>query len=175
MINILLMKKTSELEELSNHFGYEKTFFLDENFSLVLGKNPKELLEQVKIAKKKRQLVVYKPTSEDMLRFSLEKADVDIVYGMEEINEKDSLHFVRGGLDQVTCKIAAEKGKTIAFSFGLLLNSLDRPKLLARMRFNIGLCRKYKVKTVLTTFASEMAEIRSAKDLEAAGRIIQKS
>ena len=107
-----------------------------------------------------------------MLRFVLEKSDVDIVYGMETIHPKDSMHFVRGGLDQVLCKIAAEKGKILAFSFSDILNSSSQGKLLARIMFNVKLCKKYKVPMMVCSFAASKEEMRSAKDLQALGRIL---
>ena len=109
-----------------------------------------------------------------MLRFALEKTSVDIVMGMENINPRDSVHFVRGGLDQVTCKIAKERGKIIAFSFSDVLNSRDRGKLLARIMFNIKLCKKYKVKMLFSNFSTSLNEIRSAKDLQGFWKVLGK-
>ncbi len=91
---------------------------------------------------------------------------------MEKIHPKDSLHFVRGGLDQVLCKIAAERGKIIGFSFAELLNSSDQAGWLSRVKANVRLCRKYKVKMLLSTFAVAKMELRSRKDLEAFSRIV---
>ena len=40
-----------------------------------------------------------------------------IVFGIEKIHPKDSLHYPKSGLDPVLCKIAADRGKIIGFSF----------------------------------------------------------
>ncbi len=170
----MLMNKDTELEQFSHQLGWEKTLFAGSDFVYLNTANKKELLQQAQRAKQKKQLVVYEAPSEEMLRFALEKTAVDIVMGMEKINPHDSLHYVRGGIDQIPCTIAAKNEKTIAFSFRDILYAEDRPRLLGRMMANIRLCRKYKVKTVFSTFAKEKWEIRSAKDLDAFWRVLGK-
>ena len=44
--------------------------------------------------------------------------------------------------------------------------SFERAKLMNRIRFNLKLCRKYKVKTYFGNFAQQQFEMRSAKDLK---------
>lgn len=159
-------KKNKELSELCTSLGFSKVYFL-EDFVLIKGKSKKEVLKEVRKAKGK--LTIFKPNSEELMRFALEKTKIDIVYGIESINPKDSVHFVRGGLDQIICRIAKDKGKIIGFSFCEILNSKDKARLLARMMFNIKLCKKYKVRVVFSTFG---AEIRSAKDLDKFFRLL---
>lgn len=165
MTNLVLMKQTRELEDFSKSLGFEKTLFLD-NLTLIKASSKKDLLKQVKEAKNKKKLSVFKAESEELFRFALEKTTIDIVFGQELINPKDSLHFPRGGLDQIICKIAKEKEKTIAFSFSDILESGNRGRLLGRIRFNFQLCKKYGVKTIFSSFAEKKEELRSAKDLK---------
>ena len=171
MINFLFLKASTELEELSRKLGYEKTLFLESDFVEVHG-SQKEILTQIRRAKQQKKITVAKPISEGELRFLLEKTAIDLVYGLEGLHEKDSLYFPRGGLDQVLCALA--RGKTIGFSFSNLLNGADRPRLLQRMMFNMELCRKYNVKSLLSTFASNMMDMRATKDLEAVWRVLRK-
>ncbi len=78
------------------------------------------------------------------------------------INEnKDSLHFRVGGLDQVICKIASLNNIAIGFS----LDSLNNPVLIGRIKQNIKLCRKFKVRMLFFTFAKTKYDLRSAPDL----------
>ena len=172
MEDYLFMKKSAEAEKAAAGLGFTKAHFLESDFVLLKVKTPRELLEEIGKARNKRLKTVFKADSEEMLRFALEKTPVDLVYGMEQIHAKDSVHFVRGGLDQVLCALAAEKGKIIAFSFQELLNSSERAELLARMMFNLKLCRKYQVPMLLCSFASTETEMRSAKDLQALGRVL---
>ncbi len=172
MGNYLLLNKSTELSDLSKKLGFSKTFFLGEEIIVVKGKNKKELLREIE--KNKGKIIIYKPHSEEMLRFSLEKTKVNIIYGFEDINPKDSLHYVRGGLDQVTCKIAAQNDKKIGFSFSEILNSKDRGRLMARMRLNLKLCKKYKVDVIFSNFSVSKMEMRSKKDLDVFRRVIEK-
>ena len=103
----------------------------------------------MKSAEKSSQRIVV-VRDEKRLRHLLEKGKHQTIVGAESIHHKDSLHYLRSGLDQIACKIARKKGKTIAFSFETLRNSKNPQKqaqLLARMSQNMRLCQKYKVKT----------------------------
>jgi RNase P/RNase MRP subunit p30 len=167
MDNYILMKYSKEIEELSKSLGWERTLFLDRDFIFIETEKKKELLDKVQ---KTKLLTVFNAKSEEMLRFALEKTKVDIVLGAEEINPKESLHFVRGGLDQITCKIAHEREKKIGFSFSSILSSKSREKLLRRISFNTKLCKKYKVSMLFSTFARSKEELRNAKDLQTFAR-----
>lgn len=172
MEDYVFMKKSVEVEKLAAELGFTKVNFLDSEFILLKEKTPKELLKEIEFAKNKKLKTIFKADSEEMLRFVLERTSTDIVYGLENIHPKDSTHFVRGGLDQVLCTITAEKNKILAISFADILNSQDRKKLLARIKFNVKLCKKYKVQITLCSFAGSLEGMRSAKDLRAFGRIL---
>lgn len=164
------MKPNPNAEQLSLDFGYSETLFIDRDFLVITGENKKKVLEQT--ARAGSRIIIYKATSEEMLRFVLEKTKVQIIFGMEGIYLHDSLHFVRGGLDQVLCKIAKERNKTIGFSFKEIQESKNRDQLLARMMFNLNLCKKYSVKTLLLCFFTGLKEFRSAHDLEALWQVL---
>jgi len=164
MDNYLFLPKRKEYEELSADLGFTKTFFPPGDFVFLEESSKNKLLE--KLRKIHKKIIVYRPATDDLLRFALEKTTVDIFLGVEHLHPKDSVHYLRSGLDQILCTIAAERGKTIAFSFSELLNSPERAKLLARMMFNIKLCQKYKIKMLFSTFTQNKEEMRSAKDLE---------
>lgn len=173
MDNYILLKWTSELEELSKALGFTKTYFMERDLILVSG-SKKEILQKSQQAKQKKLLVAYEAefNEEEKLRFVLEKTSVDLVFGVEKVHSKDSLHFLRGGLDQVLCTIAAERGKMIGFSFAEILNSQKRALLMGRMMLNFKLCRKYKLKTVFSNFSREKMELRSAQDLGAFEQVL---
>jgi|GEM_PF-1033764 len=174
MINIILTKFNPQIEQLSTLLGFEKTLFLERDFIILEGDNKKEILQSIDRAHGKKQLVIYNAASEDMLRFIIEKTHVDIIIGMEQIFEKDSLHFVRGGLDQILCTFAKDKNKTFGFSFADILNNSNRPQLLRRIMFNLSLCQKYKVPIMFSNFSTDISEMRSAKDLAAMERVMGK-
>ena len=161
MENIVLMKKSVGIEQLSRELGYSKTLFLGDDFTVVEGNTKKEIM-----AKMKGKLpFFYKASNEEMLRFVLEKTDIELIFSVEIIHPYDSVHFIRSGLDPVLCAIAANREKIIGFSFSDILNSPNKAKTIARMRQNVQLCQKYKVKVLWSTFAGTKEELRSASDL----------
>ncbi len=170
MENYLFLPRNAAYEEVSSNLGFTKTFF-QEDFLFIEEQSPKHLLQKLSKCQKK---VIFRPATEEMIRFAIEKTPISIILGAEKIYAKDSLHYPRSGLDHILCTLAAERGKIIAFSFSDILNAVNREKLLYRMIFNIKLCRKYKVKTLFSTFAKTKEEMRSAKDLEAFWRVLPK-
>lgn len=173
MDNYLLIPHSEEAENLSRKLGFSRTLFLHEDLELVEGSDYKKLLSAIAKAKSAKKITVHRAHDERSLRFVLEKTPVDIILGMELIHPKDSLHYPRSGLNQVLCKIAAARGKIIAFSVSDLLRADEnRPQLLRRMGFNIMLCRKYKVQFMVNNFSREVWEMRSAHDLKVVERVL---
>lgn len=171
MIDLVYLKASKELQETLSQLKVTPLFH-NQSFCEVHAKTKKELLLKAKTAKAKKLITIFKPLSEDFLRFALERTPVDIIYGQESINPRDSVHFPRGGLDQVTCKIAKEKGKVVAFSLAEIHNARNPAKLLKRMRFNAKMLAKYKVTTLLITQSKQVADLRSQSDLKAFTRMI---
>ena len=167
MDDILLLKR-ADIEEFSAALGFTQSLFM-EDIEVVEEKD-----NSLRTIERSKKVVVFRPTTEKMLRLVLEKSKAEIIVGAEKIHAEDSLHYVRGGWDQILCTIAAAKGKTIVFSMNDILYAVDRPRLLARMRFNLKLCRKYKVKVLMANFAREKMEMRSKKDLEAWRRVLER-
>lgn len=184
---VTFLKKECFLEGMDNHYagdvsedviqnskelGFENTYFLGKDFVVITGENQKLVMAQIQQAKQKKLQVFYRPASEEMLRFVLERTLVDGVIGIEFIHPKDSVHHLRSGLDQVLCEIAAQKKKKIIFSFHDVLTAQNRSALLRRMSMNIKLCKKYKLEMVFSTFCESMEELRSAADLKSFWRAI---
>lgn len=172
-VNYLLMPARTADEQLSVELGFPKTLFLGRDFVEIEGK-PKDILTKSAAAKNKKCFSIYKPTSSEMLRFAVEKTPINIIYGLESIHTKDSLHYPRSGLDQVLCKIIKEQEKSVGFSFAEILHSTQRSHLLTRIAFNLKLCRKYKINVIFSNFSREKMEMRSAKDLQAFRNVLEK-
>ncbi len=103
-------------------------------------------------------------------RHTFEKLKPNIVYQLELTKNKDKTHYRLSGLDDVSCKLAAENDIAIGFSFSSLLDSkLPRAVLLGRMAQNIRFCKKFKLKMVLASFACQPYDMRSPHDLKALG------
>lgn len=103
--------------------------------------------------------------SEEKNRKAVEDKSIDILLSPEKYAQNDKLASRNSGLNQVLCKLANANKIAIGFSFSDLLNTKERSKVIGRWAQNIRLCRKYKVKMVLASFANNKWEMRSPKDL----------
>lgn len=123
---------------------------------------------QIKQAKKKCPFVFVKAEG-DSRKIAEQKPFA--IYGFEYVEKKDSLHYRRSGMDQVLAKIMAENNIAYAFSFSDLLNTPNYMQsiVLGRMRQNLLLAKKYSVKVIIASFATEPYMMRSEKDLGCLG------
>ncbi|TKJ17392.1 hypothetical protein CEE44_02555 [Candidatus Woesearchaeota archaeon B3_Woes] len=124
------------------------------------------LVDEKKVPKNKLSDFVLVKCRENT-RNVIEKNKDLIVFGFELDNKKDFIHQRRSGLNHIMCTLAAKNNIKIAFSFSSLLNADDRQRnvLLGRIESNIKLCRKYKTKVVVGSFASKPYEMRAFNDL----------
>lgn len=118
---------------------------------------------KVKSKNKKDNIIVMKASGKS--REVLERKGADIIYGFEDSLQSDYIHHRASGLNQVLCKIAREKDVAVGFSVSLILNSKRKSVLLGRIKQNVRLCRKYKVKMVIASFSSDPYEMRAVHDL----------
>ncbi len=105
-------------------------------------------------------------------RKAVENKDIDILLHPEKNDKKDFMKSRNSGLNQVLCKIAKKNDVAIGFSFNEILKSSRRSLLIGRMRQNIKLCRKYKVRMVFASFAKSLYEMRGAKDLFSLAQVL---
>ena len=107
--------------------------------------------------------------SEEKNRKAVEDKTTDILLSPERNAQNDKMTSRSSGLNQVLCKLAHDNKIAIGFSFSELLNSKEKSKIIGRWMQNIRLCRKYKVKMVLASFANNKWEMRLPKDLFSLG------
>lgn len=158
------------MKDFGFDLGFTKTLVFGKDFVILEALNKNKVRKDIDLAKKKGLLVLCNVKDEDMLRYLIEKTKVDIILGIEKIHPKDNVHFVRGGLDQIVCRLAAKNRKIIGFSFYDILKSkpgFERAKLLNRIRFNLKLCKKYGVQIYLGNFSRNAMEMRAPKELRA--------
>jgi len=104
-------------------------------------------------------------------RNAVENKSVDILLSPERGRNKDFMKSRNSGLNQVLCKLANKNSVAIGYDFNYLLNAKEsqRPNIIGRMKFNVTLCNKYKVKMYV---CNSTKEERGNSDLEAFGRIL---
>jgi len=174
-----------ELAELGKRLGFEKLIFIYSSLGqikeirdagigidygvLVLEKNKKNLVKMINKIKNKGFLVLVKAQEESFNRFVLERTKADMIFGLEKVHIKDSMHYRRSGLDQTLCRIAATRGKKIVFDF----NEVLEPLFLGRIIQNIKFCRKFGVDFLMASMAKMPEEMKSARDLKSFEKLLQ--
>ncbi len=88
--------------------------------------------------------------------------NIDYVFNLEMLPEKDSFHFRRTPLNQVTAKLCSEHSIKIAFEYSLVENKVA----LGRMMQNSVLIRKYKLDFDVFSFASSVNEMHSKNKMK---------
>jgi hypothetical protein len=86
----------------------------------------------------------------------------DFVYGLELSQRNDFLHQRNSGLNHILAKQLNEKDIVVCFGLSYALDGT----ILGRMRQNVKLCRKYKVKMIYVSLASDEFGLRSEHDLQ---------
>ena len=184
MIDFVIPKNNeTEFIEISLKLGVKKIFFLydfdkynDDQAKKILNlannpKNPEIEIgfiangKNLNNALKQSKLIVVKSCDKD--RDFIESKKIKLIYGFEEIPKKDFLHQRASGLNHTICELAKKNKVAIGFSYSSLLSKNNNsPSLLAgRMMQNIGLCQKYKVKTIIGCFSERPFDMRSSYDV----------
>lgn len=144
--DILFCRGNKELEKFGKELGFSKLFFKDDF--------------------KKLGLVISKDYHTD--RKLVEGKRIKILVNSHVNPFRDSLHQRVSGLDHVLCKLLNKNKIAVGFS----LDSLDNPVVLGRIKQNIKLCRKYKVKILFFSFAKSKYEMRSVLDMISLCRVL---
>ncbi|MBW2986538.1 hypothetical protein KY333_04175 [Candidatus Woesearchaeota archaeon] len=178
MIDIVFPKgNEKEFIEIAEKLGYKDLIFVYEHkfpdvkdkFKTKLKIHDALLVQHKKVisAKNKSKLVFIKADEDN--RFAFEKSKPSMVFALEESQSRDYMHQRGSGLNHILCRFAKENKVKIGFSFNSILtcNTMTRAQILGRMQQNIMLCRKYKCKSVIASFAKTPYEMRSPKDLMA--------
>lgn len=117
--------------------------------------------DQVRSAQSAKVLTVCRASREALER------GADIVFGFEVFEGKDKMHYRESGLNQVFCKIAAQKNVQVSFSAEAIIESSGQARavLLGRMMQNFVLCRKFKARVRIASFASSPYHMRAPAEL----------
>jgi|TARA_B100002003_G_C14060337_1_gene510457 RNase P/RNase MRP subunit p30 len=93
--------------------------------------------------------VVVRAGSDEFNRKVFEMRDVGMVVGLE-FGKRDRLKQRDSGLNEIMCRLAKKNGIVVGVDVGRLarLDKLEKAKVLARVRQNIGLCKRTGVKMI---------------------------
>ena len=103
----------------------------------------------------------------DKIRYIIEKSKPSLIYNLELVGKKDFIHHRNSSLNQILCKIANKNKVTVGMNFNNFLKEtkLSKDIIIGRIKQNIKLCRKYKVKMLIASFASSPYEMHNPQDL----------
>ena len=171
---------------LAEKLGYKTLCFLN-NFDKYLGKKKfesknvkiscgliadsknidriKNILEKLCFSSELKDKVLIAIKSSENNREIIEGSKANIIFSLEENNKRDFMHQRASGLNHILCRLAEQNNVIIGFSLSSILDSKNKHIILGRIMQNIKLCRKYKTKTVIASFASNPYEIKSPHDI----------
>ncbi|MBI2208026.1 hypothetical protein HYU50_00870 [Candidatus Woesearchaeota archaeon] len=182
MIDIVIPSSNEEeFISIAGKLGYKGLLFLY-NFDEYMErqKNPKALDANIKINygilanerniqkitnKFKNKNVFVAVKSPFNSREIIERSYTNMIFSLEEYGKKDFIHQRGSGLDHITAKLAHDKNIVIGFSLNSIINSKNKGIIIGRMMQNIMLCRKYKVKTIIASFAENPYKLRAPHDI----------
>jgi len=179
MIDIIIPNKNEkEFVSIAEKLGYKELYFLysidhylnkkffdSKNIKISYGilADPKNVDRIKNKLKNKKDFVAIKNSENN--REIIEASKANLIFSLEENNKRDFMHQRASGLNQILCKLAKQNNVTIGFSLNSILDSINKHVILGRIMQNIKLCRKYKVKTVIASFAFNPYEMRSPHDI----------
>ena len=159
--DIVFIKDKEDALRMAKSLGFSDLLFLQKT----------DLISDIKDLKRAIKPVIFVGQNDDVNRKAICSGKIDILINVEPLIG-DSLSYRKSGLNQVLCKFAHENNVAIGINFSRLLHENDRLLLLGKIMQNIRLCRKYKVKIMLATFANNIYELRAAKDLISLGVVL---
>jgi len=169
----------SEFIKIAEILGYSKLCFVYSDPEIIKEKrkkyekqkNPQIILgiltnfNKIRSSKDTADIVLVESSDKD--RSIIENTDDIIIFNLEITKKKDFMHQRASGLNHIMCSLAKRNNISIAFPFINLLNyqKKQRAELMGRIMQNIKLCRKYKSKTIIASFAANPYEMRAPSDL----------
>jgi len=119
------------------------------------------------IKKHKGKTIIFSSNNDELNRKILEKEPINILL-LNLANKKDYSKQRDSGFNHVLAKIAKKKGVVIGINLDEIINSKQKKEILARIKQNIKLCNKNKLKM---KFISQKDK-RDIYDLKALGLVL---
>ncbi len=104
----------------------------------------------------------------------MEGSLANLIFSFEENQRKDFIHQRASGLNHILCSLARKNNITIGFSSTSILSAKDRHEILGRIMQNLRLCKRFKAKTIIASFAKDPYEMRSMHDLRSLFKVLER-
>jgi len=128
-------------------------------------------LKKIKNKTEEGVFVAAKSSDKDME--IMEGSLANLIFSFEENQRRDFIHQRASGLNHILCSLARKNNITVGFSFASILNAKNTYEILGRIMQNLRMCRQFKVKTVIASFAKNPYEMRSMHDLMSLFKILE--
>jgi RNase P/RNase MRP subunit p30 len=119
-----------------------------ENYKILKETNFSRLKEIIK--KEKEKPIIFNSDDDELNLKILEKLPIQILLINLE-NRKDFQKQRNSGFNQVMARLAKKNSIKIGINLDELINSKNKEKIIARLRQNIELCKKNKLKMVFVS------------------------
>lgn len=180
MINDIVFPKNNEEEfiKLADRLGFNSLILVYEyegtkDYDVLIKKLSKKtklkidsgfILKDFKKNIKTDKITFFKSSSNS--RWVAEKKKADVIFSLENQSREDFIHHRASGINQVMCELMKCNDIKLGFSFNMMINNKEKmSELLGRLIQNIFLARKYNIKIVIGSFATNPYEMRSFSDL----------
>jgi len=157
MENVLFCSYHPVLEARSLDLGYSGSLFLGRDFVYVYEKDWKKYLSVMNKLRKSKVPVMVRVSSEQQLVHAIEQSSARFIVGAERVHYKDSVHYLRSGLDVGLLQTVVRRGKVVCFAYSdfvLEKNVKKSGRLLALMKANYQLCVKMGINVLVSSFGS---------------------
>ena len=174
MIDIVVPRDNEEkLAAMAERLGFSSLCLLYERIDTVRNGQIEKLKKKFKIrlyigaAGNANADIIFCDISKNDINEVVQNRKIDVLFGFESLRMKDRLKQRSSGLDPVLCKIMAEKKKIYCIDFGRILGMGKETKasVLARLKQNIMLCRKFRIEIAIASFASFPLRMRNHADV----------
>lgn len=138
-----------------------------ENYILIQESNFNKIREKIK--KNSDKIIIFSSNNDELNRKVLEKESINILL-LNQSFRKDKPKQRNSGFNHVLAKIAKKKNIIIGINLDEIINSKVKQKseILARVKQNIKLCNKNKLKMKFISFKQK----RNTHDLKALGLVL---
>jgi len=136
-----------------------------------------KLIQQKTFEKARKEInstqesVIFSSDDDELNRKVLEKEKIDVLL-INLARRKDFQKQRNSGFNQVLAKIAQKKGVVIGINLDEIVeaNKFEKSKILARVKQNVFLCNKAKLKMIFV--AQKKDNLRNAYELKSLGLVL---
>lgn len=144
-------------------------------YVLISGKDFNEIRKKIREAQKEKAEIIFTSDDDELARKVLEKEAIGMLLISQE-GRKDRIKERGSGFNQVLSRLAKKKGVIIGINLDEILKAGEEEKagILARVRQNVKLCNKDKLKMMFISreSAKKPEKEKNRYDLKALGLVL---